>query len=293
MYVIYAMKGDTEVSDASESKYSLHISPGKAGINYYKDLWRYRELFLFLAWRDVLVRYKQTVIGVLWSVLRPLITMIIFTIVFSRLANLPSNGAPYGVMVFAGVLPWQFFSNSLADTGNSLVANAHLVSKVYFPRIIIPASSVIVGFIDFLIAFIIMLVLMIFWYSFIPPVSIFFILPFLVPAFLSSLGLGFLVSALTVKYRDFRYIVPFIVQFGLYISPVGFMSSIVPEKWRLLYSLNPIVGVIDGFRWAILGGGSQPLWWPGVAVSTAVSIILFMIGFGYFRNTEKAFADVI
>ncbi|HOD39092.1 MAG TPA: ABC transporter permease [Candidatus Wallbacteria bacterium] len=287
------MKGDMGNGEIKNIKYTLHISPGKVEINYFKDLWRYRELFLFLAWRDVLVRYKQTVIGVLWSVLRPLITMIVFTIVFSKLANLNSNGAPYGIMVFAGTLPWQFFSNSLSDSGNSLIANSHLISKVYFPRVIIPASSVIVSFIDFLIAFLIMLAIMVLWYSFIPPASIVLIIPFLALAFFSSLGLGFLLSALTVKYRDFRYIVPFIVQFGLYISPVGFMSSIVPEKWRLLYSLNPIVGVIDGFRWAILGDVSQPLWWPGVAVSAVVSALLFVIGFGYFRNTEKAFADVI
>lgn len=275
-----------------EKRYTLHISPGKAEINYFKDLWRYRELFVFLAWRDVLVRYKQTVIGVLWSVLRPLITMIIFTVVFSRLASLPSNGAPYGVMVFAGILPWQFFSNALSDSGNSLIGNSHLISKVYFPRVIIPTSAVIVSLVDFLIAFVIMLLIMVFWYSFVPPLTIFLTLPFLALAFVAALGLGFLVSALTVKYRDFRYIVPFIVQFGLYISPVGFMSSIVPEKWRLLYSLNPVVGVIDGFRWAVLGA-SQPLWWPAVAVSAAVSAALFVIGFGYFRNTERAFADVI
>lgn len=275
-----------------EKKYTLHISPGKAELNYFKDLWRYRELFLFLAWRDVLVRYKQTIIGILWSVLRPLITMIIFTVVFSKLANLPSNGVPYGIMVFAGILPWQFFSNSLSDSGNSLIGNSHLISKVYFPRIIIPTSSVIVSLIDFLIAFFIMLAIMVMWYSFIPPMSIVLIIPFLALAFFSSLGLGFFVSALTVKYRDFRYIVPFIVQFGLYVSPVGFMSSIVPGYWRWVYSINPVVGVIDGFRWAILGP-SQPLWWPGVAVSAAVSTLLFIFGFIYFRSTEKDFADVI
>jgi len=280
------------INGDSEQKYTLHISPGKVEINYFKDLWRYRELFLFLAWRDVLVRYKQTVIGVLWSVLRPLITMIVFTVVFSKLANLPSNGAPYGVMVFAGILPWQFFSNALSDSGNSLVANSHLISKVYFPRIIIPVSSVIVSLIDFLISFVIMLAIMVLWYSFIPPVTILFTIPFLMLAFFSALGLGFLVSALTVKYRDFRYIVPFIVQFGLYVSPVGFMSAIVPEKWRLLYSINPVVGIIDGFRWSILGA-SQPVWWPSVIMSFGVSAILFILGFSYFRNTEKAFADVI
>lgn len=286
------MKGDMDTTGGGEKKYRLHISPGKTEANYFRDIWRYRELFMFLVWRDVLVRYKQTVIGVLWSVLRPLITMIIFTILFSRLANLPSNGAPYGIMVFAGILPWQFFSNALSDSGNSLISNSSLISKVYFPRVIIPASAVIVSLIDFLLSFVIMLVIMVFWYSFIPPLTIFLIIPFLILVFVLSLGLGFLVSALTVKYRDFRYIVPFIVQFGLYVSPVGFMSSIVPEKWRLLYSINPIVGVIDGFRWALLGA-SQNLWWPGVAVSVAVSVIFFALGFSYFRSTEKVFADVI
>lgn len=277
---------------SKEKKYTIQISPGKTEINYFNDLWHYRELFWFLAWRDVLVRYKQTVIGVLWSVLRPLITMLIFTVVFNKIAHLPSNGAPYGLMVFVGILPWQFFSNALSDSGNSLVANAHLVSKVYFPRVIIPTSAVIVSLIDFLISFGIMLSIMILWYSFIPPVTIIMIVPFLMLAFFASLGLGFLVSAVTAKYRDFRYIVTFIVQLGLYISPVGFMSSIVPEEWRLVYSINPVVGVIDGFRWAILGD-SQPLWWPAVAASFAVSAILFVVGFGYFRSTERAFADVI
>ncbi len=272
--------------------FTLHVTPGKAELNYFKDLWHYRELFVFLAWRDVLVRYKQTVIGVLWSVLRPLLTMVVFTVVFSKIANLPSNGVPYGILVFAGTLPWQFFSNALSESGNSLISNSSLISKVYFPRLIIPTSAVIVSLIDFLISFVIMLLIMIFWYSFIPSSNIIFVPLFLLLVFLSSLGAGFWLSALNVEYRDFRYLVPFIVQFGVYISPIGFMSSIVPEKWRLIYSLNPVVGVIDGFRWAMLGE-AQPLWWPAIFSSIGISLILFLSGFLYFRRTEKTFADVI
>jgi len=278
--------------DNNQMDFTLHVTPGKAELNYFKDLWHYRELFVFLAWRDVLVRYKQTVIGVLWSVLRPLLTMVVFTVVFSKIANLPSNGVPYGILVFAGTLPWQFFSNALSESGNSLISNSSLISKVYFPRLIIPTSAVIVSLIDFLISFVIMLLIMIFWYSFIPSSNIIFVPLFLLLVFLSSLGAGFWLSALNVEYRDFRYLVPFIVQFGVYISPVGFMSSIVPEKWRLIYSLNPVVGVIDGFRWAMLGE-AQPLWWPAIFSSIGISLILFLSGFLYFRRTEKTFADVI
>ncbi|HNY13427.1 MAG TPA: ABC transporter permease [Candidatus Wallbacteria bacterium] len=278
--------------DNNQMDFTLHVTPGKAELNYFKDLWHYRELFVFLAWRDVLVRYKQTVIGVLWSVLRPLLTMVVFTVVFSKIANLPSNGVPYGILVFAGTLPWQFFSNALSESGNSLISNSSLISKVYFPRLIIPTSAVIVSLIDFLISFVIMLLIMIFWYSFIPSSNIIFVPLFLLLVFLSSLGAGFWLSALNVEYRDFRYLVPFIVQFGVYISPIGFMSSIVPEKWRLIYSLNPVVGVIDGFRWAMLGE-AQPLWWPAIFSSIGISLILFLSGFLYFRRTEKTFADVI
>jgi lipopolysaccharide transport system permease protein len=246
---------------------------------------------LFSGLRDILVRYKQTVIGLVWALLRPLLTMLVFTFVFGRLAKLPSDGVPYPVLVFAAMLPWQFFANSLSEASNSLVGNANLISKVYFPRLIIPASSVITSFVDFLVSGVILIGLMV-WYQFIPGWRILTLPLFIGIAFAAAMGCGLLLTALNVKYRDFRYIVPFIVQFGLYISPVGFSSSVVPEKWRLLYSLNPMVGVIDGFRWAILGGDVR-IFWPGFILSNGLVLILLVAGVWYFRRTEKTFADVI
>jgi lipopolysaccharide transport system permease protein len=269
----------------------LIIEAGRTERQYWQDLWRYRELFYFLAWRDILVRYKQTIIGIAWALIRPLLTMLVFTIVFGNLAKLPSEGAPYPIMVFAGMLPWQFFANALAESSNSLISNSNLIAKVYFPRLIIPASAVIVSFVDFMISGIILLGLMA-WYNFIPTWRI-ITLPFLIAiAFAASMGAGLWLASLNVKYRDFRYIVPFIVQFGLYISPVGFSSTIVPEKWRLLYSLNPVVGVIDGFRWAILGGESK-IYFPGFLLSLTLVGLILGTGIWYFRKTEKTFADVI
>jgi len=269
----------------------LVIEAGRTERQYWKDLWRYRELFYFLAWRDILVRYKQTAIGLAWALIRPFLTMVVFTIVFGRLANLPSGGAPYPILVFAAMLPWQFFANALTECSNSLIANANMISKVYFPRLIVPTSAVIVSFVDFLISGMILLALMI-WYNFVPSWRIFTLPLFTLLAFAAAIGAGLWLAALTVKYRDFRYIVPFIVQFGLYISPVGFSSSIVPPKWRLLYSLNPMVGVIDGFRWVILGGESK-IYWPAFMLSTGVVGLLFVSGIWYFRKTERTFADVI
>lgn len=267
------------------------LRPKMGYARYWRDLWRYRELFLFLAWRDIAVRYKQTAIGVAWSVIRPLLTMIVFTVVFGRLAGLSSGGAPYALMVFSAMLPWQFFANSLTESSNSLVTNTNLISKVYFPRLAIPVSSVAVSFVDFAISFVILLVLMVLYQY--PPTWRILILPlFLALAAGLSLGGGLWMAALNVKYRDFRYIVPFIVQLGIYISPVGFDSSIVPEQWRFLYSLNPMVGVIDGFRWAILGG-DFPIYMPGFLVSIGLVIVLLIGGLRYFRNTERGFADVI
>ena len=271
---------------------TLIIEAGRAERHYWRDLWRYRELFYFLAWRDLLVRYKQTVIGVAWALLRPLLTMLVFTLVFGSLAKLPSEGgAPYPILVFAALLPWQFFSNALSEASNSLIGNANLISKVYFPRLIIPASSIITSFVDFLISGVILVGLMV-WYQFIPDWRILTLPLFIALAFAAAMGFGLWLTALNVKYRDFRYVVPFIVQFGLYVSPVGFSSSIVPEKWRLLYSLNPMVGVIDGFRWAILGGESN-IYWPGFALSVAIVVMVLAWGVYYFRKTEKTFADVI
>jgi lipopolysaccharide transport system permease protein len=270
----------------------LVIEAGRTESQYWKDLWRYRELFYFLAWRDILVRYKQTAIGIAWALIRPFLTMVVFTVVFGNLANLPSEGnAPYPILVFAAMLPWQFFANALAESSNSLIGNANLISKVYFPRLIVPASSVIVSFVDFLISGMILLALMA-WYNFVPSWRIVTLPLFILIAFAAAMGAGLWLAALNVKYRDFRYIVPFIVQFGLYISPVGFSSNIVPQQWRLLYSLNPMVGVIDGFRWAILGGESK-LYWHGFTLSLGLVALLFVSGVLYFRKTERTFADVI
>ena len=270
----------------------LIIEAGKTDRHYWLDLWRYRELFYILAWRDITVRYKQTVLGIVWSVLRPLLTMIVFTIVFSKIAKLPSDGdVPYPILVFAALLPWQFFSNAFSEAGNSLIANGPMISKVYFPRLIIPASSVIVSLVDLFISAFILAGLML-WYGYFPDARILLLPVFILIAFLVAMGTGLWIAALNVKYRDFRYVIPFIVQFGLYISPVGFSSSIVPEKWRLLYSLNPMVGVIDGFRWALLGGDT-PIYWPGMALSLILVIIILITGVWYFRYTEKTFADII
>lgn len=273
------------------SQSELIIESGRTENQYWRDLWRYRELFYFLAWRDIIVRYKQTAFGVAWALIRPFLTMVVFTVVFGNLAKLPSEGAPYPILVFAAMLPWQFFANALAECSNSLISNSNLISKVYFPRLIVPASTVIVSFVDFMISGIILLALMA-WYNFVPNWRIMTLPLFILIAFAAAIGVGLWLAALNVEYRDFRYIVPFIMQFGLYISPVGFSSSIVPEKWRLLYSLNPMVGVIDGFRWAILGGESQ-LYWPGFTLSLALVVILLISGIWYFRRMERSFADVI
>ena len=245
-----------------------------------------------LAWRDLAVRYKQTVIGVAWAVIRPFLTMLVFTIIFGRIAKLPSDGTvPYPLMVFAGMLPWTFFATGLSEASNSLVNNANLISKVYFPRLIVPTATVVVAFVDFLITFSILVVLMA-WYRFLPDWHILLLPGFILLAFLASMGPSLWITALNVKYRDFRYVIPFVVQFGLYVSPVGFSSSVVPEEWRLLYSLNPMVGVINGFRWSILGGQS-PLYLPGLAVSLCVTAFFLWFGIRRFRRTEKSFADLI
>ena len=268
----------------------ITIEAGRAERQYWRDLWRYRELFYFLAWRDILVRYKQTVIGVAWAVIRPLLTMLVLTIIFGKLAKMPSDGVPYPILVFCGMLPWQFFATAFSESGNSLVANAGMISKVYFPRLVIPVSSVITSFMDFLISAVLMVLMMV-YYGCVPGTSIMLLPVFVILALATAFGAGLWVSALMVRYRDFRYIVPFVVQFGLYVSPVGFSSKVVPEQWRLLYSLNPMVGVIDGFRWAILG--EQNLYWPSFLIAVVGVIIIIVSGIWYFRRTERTFADVI
>lgn len=272
-------------------EYNLIIEAGKTRTQYFRDLWTYRELFLFLAWRDILVRYKQTVIGVAWSVIRPLITMIVFTVVFGRIAKMSSEGVPYPMLVFAALLPWQFFANTVSSGGDSLIGNANIISKVYFPRIIIPSTCMVVSLVDFLISVCILSLLMI-WYQFLPGWHILFLPLFLGFGVMAALGLTYWLSALNVKYRDFRHVVPFIIQVGLYVSPVGFSSSVIPEKWKLVYALNPMVGVIDGFRWALLGGSNAID--PNVlTISFLVAVLLFLSGFHFFRRTESEFADVI
>lgn len=281
---------------ASLAHDEILIEAGRAEQNYWRDLWRYRELFLILAWRDVAVRYKQTVAGAGWAIVQPIVSMVIMTVIFGKVAGLPSEGgAPYAVMVFAGLLPWQFFANALGSASQSVVSNAGLISKVYFPRMIIPASSVVVSLIDFLVASSILAALMV-WFQFLPSWRLLTLPCFIVVAILAALGPGLIITALIVRYRDFRFIIPFIVQFGLYVSPVAYSSAVVRDKlgeqWFLLYSLNPMVGVIDGFRWAILGGQST-LRWPSFLASVLLAAVLFMSGILYFRRTERFFADVI
>lgn len=272
--------------------HTLIIEPGMAARHYWRDLWRYRELFFVLAWRDIAVRYKQTVIGLVWALLQPFLTMVVFTVVFGKLAEMPSEGnSPYALMVFAGLLPWQFFSTSLSSASQSLIGNANLISKVYFPRLIVPTSAVVVSFIDFLISFCILVLVMV-WYQFMPGWQILTLPFFVLMAFLAALGPGLWITALNVKYRDFRYVIPFLVSMGLYVSPVGFSSSIIPDQWRLLYSMNPVVGVIDGFRWAILGGEAQ-IYWPGFLISWCLIGLFLWLGIRQFRKMEKSFADLI
>ena len=274
----------------------LIIEPGRTEKNYWRDLWRYRELFYILAWRDISVRYKQTVIGIAWALIQPLLTMIIMTVVFGKVAKLPSDGnAPYSIMVFAAMLPWMFFSSSLASASQSLVGNANLISKVYFPRMIIPAGAVITSLVDFLVAFAILAAMML-WFQFWPDWRILTLPLFIILAFFAAIGPGLLITALNVKYRDFRYVIPFLVQFGLYLSPVGFSSKVIRERFGdtvfAIYSLNPMVGVIDGFRWALLGGHTT-IYWPGFGLSLTLVAVLLLLGVWYFRRVEKTFADVI
>lgn len=282
----------TNLSSTHSQEQILIIEPGRTEKNYWSDLWRYRELFIILAWRDLSVRYKQTIIGILWAVIRPLLIMIVFTFIFSRIAKLPSDGnAPYALMVFAAMLPWSLFSNALTESSNSLISNANLIGKIYFPRLIIPAATMVTAFIDFLISFIILIGMMI-YYQFAPNWQILLLPGFIILALLASLGPGLWITALNVKYRDFRYVIPFVVQFGLYVSPVGFSSKVVPEQWRMLYSLNPMVGVIDGFRWCILGGDS-PIFAPGFLLGLAIIAFFLWLGVSRFRRMEKTFADLI
>ena len=272
--------------------FDLIIEPNKTTGDFLLELLKYRELFFFMAWRDVLVRYKQTIVGIAWSVIRPLLSMVIFTVIFGRVAKLPSEGtAPYPIMVFSALLPWQYFANSMQSSSQSLIRAQHMVSKIYFPRLILPTSAVLVSAVDFLISFVLLCILMLV-YRFMPSPYIVLLPVFFIPATLAALGIGYWFSAVGVRYRDFQHIMPFIVQFGMYISPVGFSSSVIPARWRLVYSLNPMVGVIDGFRWCIQGTASS-MYLPGFIISIVSSSIVFYYGLWYFRKTEKTFADFI
>lgn len=276
--------------DAAET-FDLVIRPGRSSAQYWRDLWTFRELFYLLSWRDVLVRYKQTVLGVAWSVLRPALAMIIFTFIFGKVAKMPADGVPYPLLVLAAMLPWQLFSAALAEASNSLIVNAEMLTKVYFPRMIAPASAIIVALVDFVVSLILLAIVML-WYGVFPTWRILAVPLFLGLALLASAGVGLWLAALNVKYRDFRYAIPFLLQFGIYISPVGFSSSAVPAQWRLAFSLNPMVGVIDGFRWALLGGATS-VHWPAMAVSTVMAIAIFVLAVRYFRQVERSFADII
>jgi lipopolysaccharide transport system permease protein len=268
----------------------ITIEPNHHKLQYWNDLWRYRELFRVLAWRDISVRYKQTVVGAVWALVRPIVAMVVFTIVFGKLAQLPSEGAPYALLVFAGLLPWTLFSTALTDASNSLVSNANLIGKIYFPRLVVPAAAVVVSLADFLLSLLILVALMV-WYQYHPGWQILLLPIFVAITFVASLGPALWIASLNVKYRDFHHLIPFIVQFGMYISPVGFSSSIVPGQWRLLYSINPMVGIIDGFRWSILR--NEKLYMPGVGMAIAVATIFLWFGVHQFRKMEKDFADLI
>ena len=266
------------------------LEAGRSGKNYWTDVWRYRELLYILAWRDLAVRYKQTVIGIAWALLRPALTMLVF-LAFRRLAGLEPGHAPEAILVLAAVLPWQFFSAGLSEASASLIGNANLISKVYFPRVLVPCAAIVTTAVDFLVTLSILAFLML-WYGFAPSVNLIVLPAFALLAFVLSLGLGLLLAALNVKYRDFRYIVPFIVQFGIFISPVAFTTADVPDRWRTVFALNPLVGIIDGFRWCILGS-SATLDSAATVTSAIISALTLLFGMWYFRRAERQFADVI
>ena len=289
---MFRQKVKNLLTSSKDEDFDLIIEPSKGTGDFILELLKYRELFFFMAWRDILVRYKQTVVGIAWSVIRPFLSMVVFTVIFGRVAKLPTEGsAPYPIMVFSALLPWQYFSSSMSSSAGSVMRAGGMISKIYFPRLILPTSAVLVSAVDFLISFAMLCILMVV-YGFVPSPYIVLLPVFFIPATLTALGIGFWFSAVGVKYRDFNYILPFIVQFGLYVPPVGFSSSVIPERWRLIYSLNPMVGVIDGFRWCIQGT-EVSLYPPAFIISIVSSLIMFYYGLRFFRKTEKTFADFI
>jgi len=287
---VHVVSNEVSGSNITPSTTKLIIEPGMTAKNYWRDLWHYRELLYFLAWRDIAVRYKQTVVGIAWALIRPALTMLVF-VGFRRLVGLPAGAVPDPILIFAAVLPWQFFSSALSESANSLIGNANLVSKIYFPRLVIPCAAVVTGLVDLLITLMLMAILML-WYGIAPSWEIIALPFFILMAFGLALGCGLLLSALNVEYRDFRYIVPFVVQLGLFVSPIAFSTADVPAEWRALYALNPLVGIIDGFRWSLLGG-LVPLDPNTVWISLAVTVSMIVIGVWYFRQMEHSFADVI
>lgn len=284
-----------EASDTStvlaESDVEIVIEAGLHDVHYWRDLWNSRELLAVIVWRDVLVRYKQTAMGVSWAVVRPFATMLVFTFIFGQLAKLPANGAPYALLVFAGLLPWLFFSATFSDAGNSIIGNSGIVTKVYFPRILIPISAVLVGVVDFALALVVY-ALMAVYFSHAPGWQILLLPVFLVALCVLILACSLWVAALSVRYRDFRHLLPIVLQLGAYLSPVGFSSSVVSERWYMIYALNPMVGIIDGFRWCLLGDG-QVLRWQSMMLSLLVTILLLLPGIRFFRRSELTFSDAI
>jgi lipopolysaccharide transport system permease protein len=270
---------------------TLRIAPSKGWVSLkLHELWEYRELLYFLIWRDIKVRYKQTALGATWAIIQPVFTMLVFSLFFGHLGKIPSDGIPYPIFSFAALLPWTFFANGLGQSSNSLVGNANLITKIYFPRLIVPLAAVFSGIVDFLLAFVVLLG-MVLYYGLVPTLNVFWLPLFVLLALVTSLGVGLWLSALNVEYRDVRYVVPFITQFWLFATPIAYPSSLLPEPWRTIYGLNPMVGVVEGFRWALLGTKTAP--GPIIAVSSAVALVILVTGAFYFRRMEKTFADIV
>jgi lipopolysaccharide transport system permease protein len=278
--------------EASRQPDLVTIKPVKGWVPLnLKDLWHYRELIYFLTWRDLKVRYKQSVLGVLWAILKPFMNMVVFTIFFGELAKIPSDGIPYPIFSYTGLLPWIFFASALEVSARSMLQSGHMVSKIYFPRIIVPLASVFANLVDFAISFIILIGMMIF-YHIVPTANIFWLPVFLLLAMIAAIGVGLWFSALLVMYRDVNYLLPFITEIWKFVSPVVYSATMIPEKWQWLYSLNPMAGVVSGFRWALLGK-PETISFPGVAISAGISLVIFISGLYFFRRMERVFADMI
>ena len=284
------MSSRVEIDDRSALP-RLRIAPSRGWVSLkLSELWEYRELLYFLVWRDIKVRYKQTALGASWAIIQPFMTMVVFSLFFGHLAKMPSDGLPYPIFTFAALVPWTFFANGLSQSSNSLVGSSNLITKVYFPRLIVPLASVFSGIVDFLIAFAVLLVIML-YYGLVPTLNILWLPLFVLLSLVTSLGVGLWLSALNVKYRDVRYIVPFVTQFWLFATPIAYPSSLLHEPWRTIYGLNPMVGVVEGFRWALLRTSTVP--GPIVAVSASAAVLILVTGAFYFRRMEKTFADIV